>query len=308
MEKPEVTGAAATNGASQWLMVVGGVVVWIVLAWLLGLTRRQRSVRVDEPRMQLSPIPQPGFLLILASLAVWLSIPLFAGAASAMLGASRTGTGATGGGPLDIRDQSIIQIAGYLGAIGALFMFSLILPGLWRLIGASARGLPRRMSAARSVVVGMLGSVVVIPAIGVAGWALSWGAGRIALWRGEEPPPPAAHATLRELIKLNESRDPWWYATVVLVVVGAPIFEEIIYRGMLQTGLMHLTRSLWASILITSGIFTFVHIGSVSGYALPALFLLSVGFGLAMERTGRLWTSMVMHAVFNLYNVLVATL
>ena len=49
-----------------------------------------------------------------------------------------------------------------------------------------------------------------------------------------------------------------------------------------------------------------MHAGAARWRALPALFVLSIGFGWIYEKTGRLWASIVMHVLFNAVNVVLA--
>ena len=88
---------------------------------------------------------------------------------------------------------------------------------------------------------------------------------------------------------------------VVSAVVLAPVFEELIFRGCIQTSLAMLLRNnliarRWFPILISSGIFALVH-GEF--WMMPPLFVLAVGLGYSYTRTGRLWVPMAVHAAFN---------
>lgn len=86
----------------------------------------------------------------------------------------------------------------------------------------------------------------------------------------------------------------------LVVVVAAPIGEELFFRGLLFGGLR---RSLpfWVAALISSAVFALVHVYLL---LMPLLFL--VGFGLAYiyERNGSLVTSIAAHAAFNLVGYL----
>lgn len=85
-------------------------------------------------------------------------------------------------------------------------------------------------------------------------------------------------------------------ALVVIVGVGAPIAEEIFYRGLLQRAL---ARRFRPSIAI--GVSALVFAGShFQGLQFPALFMFGVVAGVVAHRTGRLGPSIVMHLVFNL--------
>lgn len=94
---------------------------------------------------------------------------------------------------------------------------------------------------------------------------------------------------------------------VISAVCIAPIVEEIIFRGMLQTALLGQRRATatwrWATIFVASVVFTSIHIqtgpGGINWEHLPPLILLSCTLGYLYERTGSLWPSIALHALFN---------
>lgn len=119
-----------------------------------------------------------------------------------------------------------------------------------------------------------------------------------------EPPDEIAHNTLRLMVGAKGSM--WWWVTTAGVIFGAPIAEELLYRGFFQSSLVALTRSRWLSIGVTSVVFALVHVGTADLQALPSLFVLSIALGVAFERKGRIGVPIVMHALFNLFNVLIS--
>ena len=102
--------------------------------------------------------------------------------------------------------------------------------------------------------------------------------------------------------------DGWFVVMIVLLVAVVPIMEEILYRGILQRVLGALGLSAAPAILLTSVIFALMHVGAARVHALPALFVLSIGFGWAYEKTGRLIAPMVMHMLFNAGNLVLVWL
>jgi membrane protease YdiL (CAAX protease family) len=139
-----------------------------------------------------------------------------------------------------------------------------------------------------------------------------WLTGVVGVWvahalaGADTPIDPLAHDTLRRLA--DEPRDVWWVLLILTAVVGAPIVEEVIYRGLIQNGIARLTRAPLVSVVGTSLVFALVHYGAVSAHALPTLFVLSLAFGVAYMKTGRLGVPILMHAVFNGMNVTLALL
>ena len=95
---------------------------------------------------------------------------------------------------------------------------------------------------------------------------------------------------------LSENTNPALTALLVLFsVLIVPIFEEMLFRGFLQTALRSLTRSPWAAIGLTSVLFSILHPPT----HILALFFLSCGLGYAYERSGSLFRCILMHIFFN---------
>jgi membrane protease YdiL (CAAX protease family) len=83
---------------------------------------------------------------------------------------------------------------------------------------------------------------------------------------------------------------------VLIVGVGAPVVEEIFYRGLVQRSLINRFGPVWG-IGLASVIFGAVHF---QGYQLPALALAGLLFGLLAYRAQRLGPAIFAHMVFNL--------
>ena len=82
---------------------------------------------------------------------------------------------------------------------------------------------------------------------------------------------------------------------VLMVAVGAPIVEELVYRGLLQRST---ARSIGAvpALLVVSLLFACIHFSPVE---IPGLFLAGLVFGTCLVLTGRLGTAVLAHAAFN---------
>jgi hypothetical protein len=87
---------------------------------------------------------------------------------------------------------------------------------------------------------------------------------------------------------------------VLVAVVMAPIFEEILFRGFLFRGLANSLGWVWAA-AVSAAVFGAAHLQLDVFVPLAAL-----GFVLAWayHRTGSLWTNITMHALFNTIAVL----
>lgn len=90
---------------------------------------------------------------------------------------------------------------------------------------------------------------------------------------------------------------PGWWALllVAVVVVGAPIVEEIVYRGCLQT---RLVKSFGRNVGIigTAALFAAIHLSPVE---IPGLFVFALVLGVVRHQTGTLGLPIVTHLAFN---------
>src|SRR5262249_38340204 len=96
--------------------------------------------------------------------------------------------------------------------------------------------------------------------------------------------------TAARLAQLGE--DEIWI--LLLVVVGAPVFEEFIFRGLIFGGVRR-TLGLTASVIASAAIFAVVHPPLSGG----PVFGLGVAAALVYERTRLLVGAAAAHAVYN---------
>ena len=82
---------------------------------------------------------------------------------------------------------------------------------------------------------------------------------------------------------------------VLIVVVGAPIVEELVYRGLVQRSLS-VAAGASSGLLLTSILFALIHFSPVE---YPGLLLAGLAFGGCVTLTGRLGPAIVTHAAFN---------
>lgn len=199
-------------------------------------------------------------------------------------------------------DYAFLATVPYVIGILALWMPDLALDRggrtLIRAIGITDAG--------TGVAKGVLAFLAIGPLMFAAALALEW------LYRVLHYEHPQEHDLLA---KMREAGNP---AIKVLLIIGAttlaPLFEEFLFRGHLQTVLAGILNRkskienrksnvsrMWAAILITSLLFAIVH----PLWTTPLIFLLSLCLGYAYERTGNLWTSITIHALFNTTNTLI---
>lgn len=89
-------------------------------------------------------------------------------------------------------------------------------------------------------------------------------------------------------------------ALVVMVVIGAPIAEEIVFRGLLFRGILDMERgsrfALVLAVVASSAIFAASHLQALQ---FPGLFVIGAVAALGLHRTGRLGTAIWIHVGFN---------
>ena len=81
----------------------------------------------------------------------------------------------------------------------------------------------------------------------------------------------------------------------VMVAIGAPLAEELLYRGLLQRSLAARFNET-AVVVVVAALFALVHFRPVE-YA--GLFAIGIVFGIAALRTGRLGMAVMIHVGFN---------
>jgi len=85
----------------------------------------------------------------------------------------------------------------------------------------------------------------------------------------------------------------------IVVVVLAPIFEESLFRGFLFEGFRKSRLGVIGTIILTSFVWMFFHLG-YDLYSLAAIFLFGLVLGAVRYKTGSLWSTMLMHACYNI--------
>ena len=162
--------------------------------------------------------------------------------------------------------------------------------GVRRGLGLSVRRWPW------DVIRGVIGFLAVFP--------LCFGAAKVMsllIESGLLPIPPTPHPLL---LFLDTASLGWKVLIVFGAVVMAPLSEELLYRGLLQSLLRRWLSRPWSAILVTSAVFAVVHSSLYKDW--PALFMLSVVLGYNYERTGRLVAPIVIHALFNAAMITIA--
>ena len=87
----------------------------------------------------------------------------------------------------------------------------------------------------------------------------------------------------------------WLVVLVIIVVVGAPIVEELVYRGFIQ-GTLRGTMNESVALVVTAVWFTLIHLTPVE---YPGLFAIALVLGFSYHFSRRIGLSIVAHMAFN---------
>jgi CAAX protease family protein len=85
----------------------------------------------------------------------------------------------------------------------------------------------------------------------------------------------------------------------IALVVAAPLFEEFFFRGFLFAGFRESRLGVPGTIILTSFLWAIIHT-QYDAYNLTIIFILGLLFGLARQRTGSIYPTLVLHALINL--------
>lgn len=115
----------------------------------------------------------------------------------------------------------------------------------------------------------------------------------LAEWWPETFSSPKVEESARTLY---ESADGAWLAVLVLlVVVGAPLVEEVLYRGLLQQAFRRRVDDSVALVVVAAW-FALIHFRPVE---YPGLFVIGLVLGICAIVTDRIGMSIVAHCAFN---------
>ena len=135
------------------------------------------------------------------------------------------------------------------------------------------------------------------------GFHVAWEQLFLSGWAGQ-PPADEPQEIVDAVLKTDV--DTWRFFTIALAVtIGAPIMEELAFRGMIYPGLRRLgavseRHGRWIAICLTGALFSAAHLSPSA--ALP-LFAFGAFMCLVRDRYGLL-TCMAIHCCFNGWNLL----
>ncbi|MGD9804239.1 MAG: lysostaphin resistance A-like protein [Hyphomicrobiaceae bacterium] len=162
----------------------------------------------------------------------------------------------------------------------SLAVLTLAAAGLFGARSVDVLSLERPEGGGRSYAFALLVMLPVIAVINAAAFALS---------------PSGFKADFDQFAKLAHIAEP--LAAFLAIAVGAPLWEEMLFRGFLLGPLVG-PLGFWPAAVLVSGTWTALHIGySIAG--LSEVFLIGIYFSWLLRRTGSLWVPIACHGLYN---------
>jgi uncharacterized protein len=93
-------------------------------------------------------------------------------------------------------------------------------------------------------------------------------------------------------------RGPWWPLALVVIGIGAPVSEELLFRGFLQSALVPTRLGYWGASVVSTALWTGMHAGySIVG--LVEVFLIGLVLCHVLRKTGSLRVTLACHGIYN---------
>ncbi|WP_072369041.1 type II CAAX endopeptidase family protein [Hyphomicrobium sp. NDB2Meth4] len=87
-------------------------------------------------------------------------------------------------------------------------------------------------------------------------------------------------------------------AALIVIGIGAPLSEELLFRGFMFSGLAKSRLGILGTTLLTASLWTALHY-SYSMFGLIEVFAIGLYFSWLLVRTGSAWVTIFCHAVYN---------
>ena len=104
------------------------------------------------------------------------------------------------------------------------------------------------------------------------------------------------YTDLRPFVELAKGKD--WALAAAVIGIGAPLSEELLFRGFLLSALAQTRLGFWGAAVVSSGVWTSLHAG-YSAAGIFEVFIIGLFFSWLLWRTGSLRVPIFCHAVYN---------
>lgn len=107
-------------------------------------------------------------------------------------------------------------------------------------------------------------------------------------------PTPLEFSKIQEIVTISDPLSAIFIIGVVVII--APLIEELVFRGFLQRILEYRIRDITRAVLYSALIFAFIHFNP---WWIVQIYIIGVFMGYVAWRTNSIWTSFIIHAVNN---------
>jgi len=114
---------------------------------------------------------------------------------------------------------------------------------------------------------------------------------------GQSPTSGSAGLVKEAMFDLANEPRLFWLAFPA-VTIGAPLAEELVFRGQLFAALVRSRAGHSGAILITSALWSLLHI-TEPWLAVGIIFMMGLALGALLVRFGSLWVTIACHAIWN---------
>lgn len=90
--------------------------------------------------------------------------------------------------------------------------------------------------------------------------------------------------------------NPWFL--IFAIVIGAPLFEEVFFRGFLFPGWQRSFIGLWGTIVVTALLWAVIHL-QYDAYGVGIIFVMGLFLGLVRHKTNSIVLCLALHALAN---------
>ena len=109
-----------------------------------------------------------------------------------------------------------------------------------------------------------------------------------------------SNAGIVEKTLADLARDPrMFFLAVPGAVLGAPLAEELIFRGALFAGLVQSRLGRPGAVIITAGLWSLGHAGAAPWMFVGVIFLMGLILGVLLLRFGSIWVTIACHTAWN---------
>ena len=132
----------------------------------------------------------------------------------------------------------------------------------------------------------------VMVVVGIGTFALSSGIGTAINWLSLDALDARGAHVADPLLQW-----PVLWMFILTCVIGAPLSEELLYRGFLYAGLRESPLGFWGTAIVTSLVWAAWH--GLALHIIVPVFCVGMVFAWVREKTGSIWPTIGAHAIYN---------